>query len=224
MSFDAQTLVADVVLRHPETARVFDRHRIDFCCGGQVPLGDACERAGVDRAGLFTELAAAAAEPAPPRNLTALSTSALIAYIVGRHHEYLRSSIPVLRARVEKVAGVHGERNPKLHGLQTAVNELFYVLEAHLDGEERTLFPALLGPEAGTGSAAALLDSMYADHVEVGEALWRIRALADDYVVPEWGCTTYRVLCSELAELEADIHEHVHLENNVLMPRFAARR
>jgi regulator of cell morphogenesis and NO signaling len=221
MLFDEQMTVGDIVLRHPETARVFERHRIDFCCGGQVRLAQACERAGLDGAAILEALEIAAKEIGAPRHdVSKLPTASLIATIIHQHHDYLREAMPRIQAQMAKVASVHGEHNPKLRSLEPAVSELCETLAKHLDAEERVLFPALLagGPAL---VIARELASMVEDHLAVGAALRNIRALADDFVVPEWGCTTYRLLFSGLAEMEADIHLHVHLENNVLLPRFA---
>lgn len=221
--------VADIVLEHPETLEVFEAHAIDYCCGGAKSLAAACAgRGDIDARRLIAALERAiAARPSEgatnaasdPR---ALSTRALIDRILARHHAYLRAALPELRTIAAKVARVHGERDPRLAAIARRVDALAGALLAHLGREEDVLFPALLDPGAPAASEVIEreLTAMLAEHEEVGAALDEIRALSDGYAVPEWGCPTYRAFFAKLRELETDVHRHVHLENNVLMPRF----
>jgi regulator of cell morphogenesis and NO signaling len=120
----------------------------------------------------------------------------------------------------DKVARVHGDKNAKLAGLASAVRDLAAMLEPHLDWEEKVLFPKMMA--GGAPQTPAELAEMHEEHVAVGAELEQIRELSDGFSVPEWGCATYRSLFAGLEELEGDVHRHVHLENNVLMPRFTA--
>ena len=225
MDIQPGTQVSQVVLDHPETVNIFRAHHIDFCCGGRVSLQATCEKIGLDLSGLIGELEGAIRRRGdiPLTDPRSLTTRELIEHIVVRHHGFLRQSLPVVTAMSEKVARVHGAHGPKLCALDTAVAHLAALLLPHLDREERVLFPALLGCVPGEPSplVARELAEMHRDHLEVGRTLESMRALADDYAVPDWGCITYRTLFAELEALEADIHRHVHLENNVLMPRYA---
>jgi regulator of cell morphogenesis and NO signaling len=220
---DRSATVAQIVTEHSIAARVFQKHAIDFCCRGDVTVPEAC--AGrLDPDALFAELEAVipGGDPDAGEDPRTLSTAALVARIVDRHHGYLRRALPYLEPIVQKVAHVHGDRNPKLRELAEAFVELKASLEPHLDREEEVLFPALMARHPDRGIVRAELASMHEDHLAVGTLLFRIRALADEFVTPAWGCNTYRVEMAELQALEADILRHVHLENHVLMPRFAA--
>jgi regulator of cell morphogenesis and NO signaling len=222
---DRNATVAQIVTRHAVAARVFQKHGIDFCCRGDVTVPDACgER--LDPDALFAELEAAipAGGDAAAEDPRALSTAALVARIVDRHHGYLRRTLPYLGPIVAKVARVHGDRNPRLRELADVYVELKEALEPHLDREEEVLFPALVARRPDAAVVRAELATMHEDHLAVGAMLARIRDLADGFAVPEWGCNTYRVQMAELEALEGDILRHVHLENHVLMPRFAAAR
>jgi regulator of cell morphogenesis and NO signaling len=225
MNIDPQTPLAQIVLAQPATAAVLQRHGLDFCCRGEVPLGEACAARGLDGAAVAAELAAAAAEraAAPERDPRALTTEALVAHIVERHHGYLRRALPALRPLADKVARVHGPHNGKLLALAPAFARLADALEPHLVQEEEVLFPALTAAVVDRAVVERELASMHEDHLAVGTQLAELRALADGYTTPEWGCTSYRTLMAELDALEADVLRHVHLENHVLMPRFAAR-
>jgi regulator of cell morphogenesis and NO signaling len=217
---DRNATVAQIVTEHSAAARVFQRHEIDFCCHGDVSLAEACRARRVDPEALYAELEAALPEEAgeDPRRL---ATAALVGRIVDRHHGYLRRALPFVAPLAAKVARVHGEHNPKLGALRDTFEALADALGPHLDHEEAVLFPALTAGAADAAAVRRELAAMYDEHVAVGELLGRIRQLSDQFTTPEWGCNSYRVLMAELAALEADILVHVHLENHVLMPRFA---
>jgi regulator of cell morphogenesis and NO signaling len=213
--------VAELVLDHSECASVFDRYRIDYCCKGDRTLRTACEERGVDPVRVLDdcELAMRRREPGEvdPRSL---STKELITNVIARHHQYLHRTLPFLTTLSNKVAKVHGDRQPALRDLARVFDTLATVLAAHLDDEERNLFPALITQEPG---ADMLLANMLEEHEEVGMMLSVMRAIADDYTCPDWACNSYRTLMAELAHLEADTLRHVHVENHVLRPRFTAR-
>jgi regulator of cell morphogenesis and NO signaling len=221
---DLQQTVADCVLDHSECAAVFQRHHIDFCCRGDLSIEAAGERAGIDAAALLEELQRTIHERSrsngDPR---ALSTPALIHQIVAKHHGYLRATLPFVRALAVKVSRVHGGHNPRLQELEALVDELNEVLRAHLDEEEDVLFPAMLAdPPAESTPIARALATMEDEHLAVGSLLRRIRSTTEEFALPDWACNSYRTLFSELEQLESDVFKHVHLENHVLMPRFAA--
>lgn len=220
---DRNATVAQIVLEHAVAARVFQKHRIDFCCRGNVSVPEACEARQLDPEAVYAELEAAIpggeARGEDPRTL---STVALVARIVDRHHAYLRGALPYVGPLAAKVAGVHGEHNPKLAELRDTFDELAEALLPHLEQEERVLFPALMARAPDMTIVRRELAAMHEDHLAVGTLLFRIRELSDGFTTPEWGCNSYRVYMAELAALEEDVLRHVHLENHVLMPRFVA--
>ena len=219
-----QQPVASVVLDHSECAQVFQRHRIDFCCQGDQSIEAAATAKKVDVDALLAELSRAITERRgdrqdDPRELT---TPRLVAYIVSKHHEYLRKALPFVQTLATKVSRVHGDHNPKLRHLEAAVQEISAALLPHLDDEEQSLFPALMSKEPDQTSIARQLASMQDEHLAVAKLLERIRAASDEFTLPEWACNSYNTLFSELQQLESDVFTHVHLENHVLKPRFAA--
>jgi regulator of cell morphogenesis and NO signaling len=223
---DPRMSVGEIVSAHPACAKVFQAHRIDFCCGGGASVPEACARAGADAEAVLRELEDACRDRAGDPDLRGTATRALIAYVIDRHHAYLRKNLPLLLEMMAKVARVHGARNPTLVRLHGALRTLIDRLEPHIAWEEDVLFPALLRPLASVDRELVEreLATMRDEHLAVAGTLRTIRELADDFTVPEWGCTTYRVLFGGLAELEGDIHRHVHIENLVLMPRFRSGR
>lgn len=221
---DPNQTVAHLVLEHSECAAVLKRHRIDFCCRGDVSIEAVCAEKGIDASALLSELTAAIAEraghgTADPR---ALPTPALIGHIVAKHHEYLRKALPFVQTLSAKVARVHGAHDPRLTELDATVRALADALLPHLDAEEQVLFPAMTAPEPDRALLAKELASMQDDHLEVGALLEQMRSATEDYRLPDWACNSYRTLFSELSQLEGDVLTHVHLENHVLRPRFAA--
>jgi len=147
-----------------------------------------------------------------------LSTREVIQQLIAPHHQYLHRTMPYLQGLATKVARVHGGREPSLREVARIFDTLVEMLRVHLAEEETALFPALI--EGRTEDAAPMLDEMRREHEQVGTMLFELRRVAADYVSPDWACNSYRTLMSELAALEADTLEHVHLENHVLLPRF----
>jgi regulator of cell morphogenesis and NO signaling len=216
---DPSLPVATLVLDHSSCAPVFVRHRIDYCCKGQRSLSDACRELGLDEPAVISELETAIARrnraAVDPRSL---STRDVIVKVIAPHHQYLHRSMPFLQTLAAKVARVHGERQESLREVDRLVTQLVTTLHAHLLEEENVLFPALIADQVG--EVTPMLREMKRDHEAVGEMLAALRTAAQDFVAPEWACNSYRTLMTELAFLEADTLEHVHVENHVLLPRF----
>jgi regulator of cell morphogenesis and NO signaling len=214
--------VGEIATRHPLATRVFARHGIDFCCGGGVALADACAKRGLDTEAVLGEIektiAAPGADDAP--RWDDAPVTALVRFILERYHAPLREELPRLEAMARKVARVHGDKEPvRLPALLETFLALKAEVDEHLREEEETLFPAIL---AGTENPDTPLAAFVDDHTRVGRELVRIRELTDGYRVPDGACNTWNALWHGLAALETDLHEHIHLENNVLFPRAAA--
>jgi len=234
----AQRTVGEVVAEDYRRAAVFERYGIDFCCGGNRSVGDACEASGVVYDDVARALDEADAAPAAASDVRSWPLNELADHIVAVHHRYVRESLPPLLAFSEKVARVHGERHAELLEIQGLVSELAEELTRHMEAEENMLFPrvaemagmARAGQQPGEGrpagaatpALAAPLDMLEDDHEHAGDMVHRIRSLSGDFTPPEDGCTTYRAFYAELAEFESDLHRHVHLENNVLFPGLRA--
>lgn len=223
-----ETFIAKLATRHPGTIRVFQRHGIDFCCKGGRPLSEACAEKGLAFEGLRDELAEAAAGPGDDaRDWNEAPLGELIDYIVARYHERLREELPRLDAMAARVLLVHGEKHPEtLPALAATFQGLRAELESHMMKEEHVLFPAVREIEAGGGAErgawlSAPIAMMEHEHEDAGQALAELRRLTEGYQPPAGACTTFRGLYHGLAELETDLHHHIHLENNVLFPRAA---
>lgn len=221
--------VGQWVARHPGSARIFEIHGIDYCCGGKRTLEDACAGRGLDAAALREELASSLDEtPAEPGiDWGSASLADLVDHIEQTHHRYIREEEPRLKALARKVAQVHGQRHPELIALSTVVEKVFSDLEPHLDQEEKILFPACRkSGAAGSGAApdpvlATVPTGLEAEHLELGKLLETIRNLTSGFELPQDACNSYLALFHGLEHLEADLHEHIHKENNILHARLA---
>jgi regulator of cell morphogenesis and NO signaling len=227
--------VAEIAANSLAAVRVFERLGIDYCCGGKRPLADACRDKGHDLSSVLRELdAAMSATPSPVHDWSTAPLRELINHIIAAHHEYLRRELAPLGARLDKVYRVYNERyGPTLTGLPEVFTALRSELEMHMRKEEAILFPVIAAYESATlagsplpgtpfGSVGNPIRMMEAEHDSVGAALKDIRAITENYAIPEYACVTYRSLMAGLQELEQDLHVHIHLENNILFPRAIA--
>jgi regulator of cell morphogenesis and NO signaling len=221
---DRHQSVASLVLEHSECVPVLQRHRIDFCCRGELSLEAAAAQRQVDLDALLGAVRGAieGQRGEPGEDPRQLPTPQLVEHIVARHHTWLRDALPFIGALAVKVSRVHGEHQPSLRVLEVAVLELVAALSAHLDEEESALFPALVATAPDRAALAAPLAAMQAEHLKVAALLERIREASGGFALPDWACNSYRTLFASLERLEADVFRHVHLENHVLRPRFAA--
>ncbi|HSP73953.1 MAG TPA: iron-sulfur cluster repair di-iron protein [Gaiellaceae bacterium] len=223
-TIDPQTSLGDLVLDEPGRAELFERLGFDYCCGGSRTLAEACAQRGLDveTVAAVLDVHRAAGPPAEHAHDWRRATTAdLCDHIVQAHHDRLRRELPVLSETLATVARVHGPREPELHDLARVFEGLRRELEEHIEHEEQVLFPACreLEGAAAPAAAAALLEELRDDHAQVGETLLVLRDLAGGYRAERGRCGTYRALLDGLRELERDLHQHIHEENNVLFPR-----
>ena len=219
MTITAETSIGSVAAEHPLATRVFARHGIDFCCGGGLPLSDACAARGVEPALVLAEIDREIATSAGDEvRWDDEPLANLIEHIVHDFHEPLREELPRLDDMARKVYAVHGEKDPERLGeILETLQGLRTELEAHMMKEETVLFPMIL---AGHGrKAMGPVSAMEADHVHAGDMLRRLRELTDQYIPSEGACNTWRALWAGLEDLEHQMHVHIHLENNILFRR-----
>lgn len=229
MQLHENRMVREMVLANPAAARVFDRFGIDYCCGGEKSLGEACSSANVN----MQEVTAAFDKPSPgndERDWAKASLAELAAYIVTKHHGFTREEIRRLTPLFAKVIGVHGGKHEELHEIRVLFAELAQEMTMHMMKEEHMLFPYIEELEAAVnrglrparpmfGTVQNPVRMMMMEHDSSGQVLHKIRELTNGYAPPADGCVSYQTLYKALQEFEADMHQHIHLENNILFPR-----
>ncbi len=225
MTITEQTTIADIATNLPASVPVFQRHGVDFCCGGKTPLGIACEEHGVPFEALVQEIDAATSAPAAePQDWTRAPLHQLIDHIVEHYHEPLRDELPRLETMASRIAQVHAGKGAHLPELEATIGELASDLLQHMQKEEMVLFPAIRAIESGRlAPVATSIQAMEQEHDRAGELLETLRRITGSFAVPQWGCQTVRALYHGLETLESSLHVHIHLENNVLFPRALQR-
>lgn len=225
-----QHSVGQLVTESPSRSRVFENLKIDYCCGGKIPLVEACQKRGLEVESVVAMLDQADADSA---GITAekidpdsMSLTELADHIENVHHAYLWSELPRLDQITDRVNRVHGDKDPRLGTVRTAFSDLQGEMLNHMMKEEQILFPMIRGIESGGAPGAGLrgsisipIQEMEAEHEHAGDALSIMREATDGFQPPEWACNTYRAMLDGLAVLERDLHQHVHKENNVLFPK-----
>jgi regulator of cell morphogenesis and NO signaling len=212
----AAVTVGELAVRYPAAARTFYRLGIDYCCAGRRSLAAACLTAGADPEEVLAAIGAATPD-GDPATWQSRPMPELIAHIVGRYHEPLRAAIPQLRHLGHRVAHVHAEREPRLVELASVIDGFIDGIESHMAREEQVLFPAIL--RGDRRFVPMPIAKMSAEHEEHGAVLARLRELTDRYEPPAHACASWRALYAQLAEIEHELMDHIHLENNVLFPR-----
>jgi regulator of cell morphogenesis and NO signaling len=224
----------EIVTDDFRAAAIFEKYSLDFCCRGGKTIEEACIDKSVSKEGVFTEVSGLLEHAAESGDSFGnLPTAELILHIITTHHAYVRRMVPVLFAHTQKVATVHGANHPEVVEIARRFALVGADLQSHMSKEEQVLFPyigTLAEASHGTGpfprpsfgTAQNPIRMMEAEHQAAGDELYEIRRLSKTYAPPADACTTFKVTYQELQEFERDLHEHVHLENNILFPRAIA--
>jgi regulator of cell morphogenesis and NO signaling len=221
--------VSQFVVERPARARVFERFGIDYCHGGAKPLEQACRDNLLDPQEVLSALEQSDAHTMRVEDWSNATLTALADHIEAAHHQYLKRELERLDFFTEKMARNHGPERPELVALRDLFVTLRQDLEQHMAKEERILFPlvrqmeAVGGPVTShCGSVANPIAVMVHEHENAGGLLARLREVTHDYAVPEDACNTFRAVFDSLREMEADLHLHIHKENDILFPRAIA--
>jgi len=223
-----QQSLSGIALQHHGLIPVLEKYSLDFCCRGKKTLEEACAEKNIDLREIVNEMEQAGRSANTGLRFAAMSADELISYIIIHHHFYVTQSMPTIYGHIEKVATRHGDRYPKMK----KVLELFAAVQGellpHMQKEENILFPrireiaAVATQQKGMPLPAAYISGpvavMEMEHDHAGQLMFEIRELTNNYTPPEDACTTHMVCLEELKAFEEDLHQHVHLENNMLFP------
>ena len=224
--------VREVVVQLPEATRLFETLKIDYCCGGNQPLTKACESAGVEVDNIMSMLAGLSDAGTNDQSVDfkTFSPTKLIAHIVDTHHVFTKTELDRLYALIEKVCGVHGANHPELLKVRDLFQRLAADLRPHMFKEEQVLFPYIARLEAAAsgnqpapfapfGTVNNPIRMMMLEHDMAGTLMRELRVVTSDYKTPPDACISYQTLYQAFENFEKDLHQHIHLENNVLFPK-----
>jgi regulator of cell morphogenesis and NO signaling len=230
MTFNTTTTVRELAVEMPHATRIMEKLKIDYCCGGHRPFTEACTDAGLDADEVLREIAESFQSGSDGQMETASfqtwSLHKLTGYIVETHHVFTRQELDRLTALISKVCAAHGRNHPEVLMISTLFRALRGELVPHMNKEEQVLFPYIDRLEADGpvgpppfGSVSNPVRMLMAEHDVAGEILAKVRTISNGFTVPPDTCISYQTLYQALEALEQDLHQHIHLENNILFPR-----
>ena len=232
MTLSPANTVRQLATDVPNATRIFEQLGIDYCCGGGKSLSEACAQARLSVDDVLRSLEQGSAKPSASENadFQLYSLRQLVNHIVETHHGYVKQEIPRIQKLLAKVVAVHGKGHPELADVQAVFAGLGEELTSHMMKEEMILFPYISRmeeaveekghkPLAPFGTVSNPVQMMEMEHESAGNALKELRSLTSDYVPPQEACFSYRTLFSALETFEKDLHQHIHLENNILFPK-----
>ncbi|MFY0652515.1 MAG: iron-sulfur cluster repair di-iron protein [Cyclobacteriaceae bacterium] len=230
MTVTEEKTVGEVVADNFKAADVFKKHSIDFCCGGNKALSAACEENGTKLDDLLSDLEKYEEDGREGQNFNQWKLDFLIDYILNEHHTYVIENLPYILEYAQKVAEVHGENHPETIRINQLVQAVAQDLQVHMKKEEQILFPyvrTLLAAQAQNtplskisfGTVGNPIRMMEMEHENAGDIFKEIAEISGNYTLPQDSCSTYQVLYKKLKEFQEDLHQHIHLENNILFPK-----
>lgn len=231
--FTGSETIAEIVSNFPGASNLFKEARIDFCCGGDRTLSAALQQKNINEEPFIQRLNDSYEEMTnrgtdQHTDWRKIPLSDMVDHIVNKHHVYLRKELPLLSEFVTKILRVHGAAHEELAKLHKLFHHMKTEFDQHLISEEEVLFPLIKQYEANPSpslldQAIQGLDELEKDHSAVGDFLKEMRSVTNDYLLPSGACRTYTLTFQKLEELESDVFEHVHLENNILFPRITEK-
>lgn len=230
MELNANAIVGEVVKINYRTAEIFEKEGIDYCCGGNISIADACNNQGADSSKLLSNLQQVLdTDDADSKYISQLAIDLLADYVVQRHHSYVSEKSVFIQQKLAKLCEVHGNHHPELFEIKELFDGAVGNLTAHMKKEELILFPyikrMIASQKQGSIEASALgnildpINVMMAEHDVEGERFRKLRQLSNNYLTPDDGCGTYEVTNRALEDFEKDLHRHIHIENNILFPK-----
>lgn len=231
MNITGDMRVGEVVAVNPQATQVLEKAGVDYCCGGQKSLHDACLHAGVSEEEILKRLRENQASVGESdKNWVAAPLGELTEHIRSKHHGYVREAVRRIQPLAAKVKEKHGENHPELAEIEELFSQVAGEMIAHMQKEERILFPYIEGVERAANGHENIerpffqtvrnpVHMMMQEHDASAALVRQIREKSSGYAPPKDACPSYEALYRELREFEKDLHQHVHLENNILFPR-----
>lgn len=224
-----QESLSSIALAHHQVIPVFEKYSLDFCCRGKKTLSEACAEKNISLQHVIDDMREITNISKPVMPFTEMTAEQLISHIVTTHHFYVKSTMPVIQGQLQKLVSKHGDKYPYMNRVLHLFTAVKNEMDLHMVKEEQVLFPRI--KEVADLSAvnkeknypasyiSGPIGVMEAEHDHAGQALFEIRDLTNQYTPPADACTTHRVCLDALKAFETDLHQHVHLENNILFPK-----
>ncbi len=225
--FNSTQKIGEIVNAFPKSAEIFKQYRVDFCCGGSRPLSEAIKEQNINESELLNKINSAYESyeaSSKDKNWVEAPTSEIIEQILNKHHAYLWSELPKISKLSTTILRVHGPHYPELSKVHKLFNTLKMELEDHLTKEETIQYPAIKEYEKTKSlndlkKAVDIINDLESEHTNAGDILKELRTITNDFTMPEGGCETFELTYQKFHEMESDIFQHIHLENNILFPR-----
>jgi regulator of cell morphogenesis and NO signaling len=214
--------IAEIVTDDISTASVFKKYKLDFCCGGEKTIENACKKENINVDDVVNDLLNNNSKKETPNlNFKDWSAEFLADYIVYVHHTYIKQNLSIISEFANKVANVHGQHEPKTIEIAQIFSTISSELTSHMGKEEFILFPAIKAKADNPNFEfdEKTLSLTKEEHEEVGNMIKKIQELSDNFTPPEWACNTFKALYFKLEEFTNDLYQHIHLENNILFPK-----
>jgi regulator of cell morphogenesis and NO signaling len=217
--------LSQIVTTHHQAAKVFENYGLDFCCKGKRSLDSACQEKQIPLQNVLMDIENAVKNEGSFPAFDTMSLTELAEYIVRVHHGYVRTNLPQISEYIFRVATKHGDSFPYMKDVQVLFSELKQQFEEHMVKEEKVLFPGIklrelnFSVNMGPDYVQLPIHRMEQEHDEAGQIMQKIRELTNNYTPPSQACTTFRLALNSLKAFEQDLHQHVHLENNILFPK-----
>jgi regulator of cell morphogenesis and NO signaling len=231
MNFNDQTKVKDIALSNPAARQILEDAGLDYCCGGGKSLHEACLHADVPAEEILKRLRENSKHVSPDEaNWASAPLVDLTRHIRDRHHRYVREAIARVQPLLDKVEAKHGKSHSEIADIRRLFTEVGREMIMHMQKEEQILFPYIDALEKATNAHSSVeppffqtvrnpIHAMMKEHDAAGELVKQIRKASSEYTAPADACTSYKAVYQDLRQFEADLHQHVHLENNILFPR-----
>ena len=230
--FNSSQKIGEIVTNFPKAADIFKEYKIDFCCGGDRQLIIAIKEKNLNEVEVIDKLNNLYENyekhlSSNDKNWTEAPLEELVDHIINKHHAYLWAEMPKIGELTTTILRVHGQNHPELSKVHKLFNTIKMELESHLSKEETTQYPAIREyveskSENDLDNAIKIIKELEEEHTGAGDILKELRVVTNDYEIPADGCNTFKLAYAKLQEMESDIFQHIHLENNILFPRLYA--
>lgn len=231
MGITGETKVKEIVVANPGATRILEQAGVDYCCGGNRSLHDACAHAGVSEEEIMARLRENKVNVGPAdADWVSAPLGDLTKHIREKHHRYVREAVQRVPTLLARVKTKHGNNHPEIAEIEDLFLKVGREMIMHMRKEEQVLFPYIEAVERAASGKETLeppffqtvrnpVHAMMEEHDAAADLVRQIRAASSTYTPPANACASYQALYGDLQEFEADLHQHVHLENNILFPR-----